>query len=45
MAVYYTTNPTEFRLTDSVIIAEQEQPPSGNLAGGQTFVGIVGEFP
>lgn len=45
MAVYYTTNPIEFKLTDSVIIAEQEQPPSGNLAAGLTPVGIVGDFP
>lgn len=45
MAIYYTTNPSEFKLTDSVIIAEQEQPASGRLSGGSVKTGIVGNFP
>jgi hypothetical protein len=45
MAIYYTTNPSEFKLTDSVIIAEQDQPSSGKLASGPALTGIVGEFP
>jgi len=45
MAIFYTTNPVEWKLTDSVIIAEQQQPSSGNLSNGPELVGIVGEFP
>jgi hypothetical protein len=45
MAIYYTTNPSEFKLTDSVIIAEQAQPSSGKLSGGPALTGIVGVFP
>jgi len=45
MAIYYTTNPNEFKLTDSIIIAEQAQPSSGKLSGGPELTGIVGAFP
>lgn len=45
MAIYYTTNPNEFKLTDSVIIAEQAQTTSGRLSSGPALVGIVGAFP
>jgi hypothetical protein len=45
MAIYNTTNPSEFKLTDSIIIAEQAQPSSGRLSSGAALTGIVGAFP
>lgn len=45
MSVLYSTNPTEWKLTDAVVIDEQDQPASPQFAGVQRTAHLVGEFP
>lgn len=47
MAYYIdtTNNPTLWRLTDSIILVEKEQPAPATVGAGDGAVGIVGQFP
>lgn len=47
MAYYIDTvnNPTQWRLTDSIILVEKEQPAPATIGEGDGRVGIVGQFP
>lgn len=44
-SVYYTSNPLEWRLTDAVIIDEQDQPTAPKLSGAPRVAHVIGAFP
>lgn len=44
-SVLYSTNPTEWKLTDAVVIDEQDQPAAPSFVGVQRMAHLVGEFP
>lgn len=44
-SVLYSNNPTEWRLTDAVVIDEQDQPAAPRFSGVQRTAHLVGQFP